>query len=98
MLPIDLSDNLSDYAAMNTHTSLIEQLGGGTEVARALTALTGEDVDREAVYQWRIRNRVPWKWQPPLSILARSKNIELPSGFLVAPEQEHGQTNARVGQ
>lgn len=50
--------------------TIIDRLGGGTKVAHALTALTGESIDREAVYKWRERNVIPWKWRAHVSVLA----------------------------
>ena len=64
--------------------TLITALGGGTEVATWLTKATGEDVDREAVYKWRERGLIPWRWRPYLAMLAAEKKVSLPVGFLPA--------------
>lgn len=62
--------------------TLITALGGGTEVATSLTKATGVPVNREAVYKWRERGFIPWRWRPYVVALAEKKQIAIPEGFL----------------
>lgn len=50
----------------------IKALGGGTKVARAISAETGVEVDREAVYAWQ-NNGVPRRWRPIVSRLLKAR-------------------------
>lgn len=59
-----------------THSDFIEALGGGTKVAERLK------IDREAVYKWRERDLIPWRWRPHLISFAREKGIRPPKQFL----------------
>lgn len=65
-----------------THAELIKALGGGDTVAKAISELAGEDLDREAVYKWRELNSIPWRWRPYVVKLARKKGEKLPKDFL----------------
>ncbi len=65
-----------------SHSDLIETLGGATKVAELLSAETGEDVDREAIYKWRKLNRVPWRWRPHVAQVAKRSGVKVPAGFL----------------
>ncbi len=65
-----------------THSELIEALGGGTKVADRLSEMVGEPIDREAVYQWRIRDVIPYRWRPFLAGIAQQEGIKLPKGFM----------------
>lgn len=62
------------------HATLIDQLGGGTKVAIALTDLTGTAVDREVVYKWKV-NGVPWRWRVHVARLAKQAGQPLPDDF-----------------
>ncbi len=64
-----------------THSELIEALGGGTKVAERLSAMVGEPIDREAVYQWRMRDVIPYRWRPHIAGMAKKEGIKLPKGF-----------------
>ncbi|NLG06052.1 MAG: hypothetical protein GX567_19825 [Clostridia bacterium] len=66
---------------MKTHRELIEALGGGTAVASELSRMSGEAVDREAVYKWAV-NGIAWKWRPYLKALADRKGVGTPPNFL----------------
>ena len=65
---------------MGTHAALIDALGGGTKVAAALSALTGEEIDRESVYKWKV-NGIPWKYRTSFAVLADRKDVEIPKDF-----------------
>ena len=69
-----------DVQTMTTHAELIRSLGGGTKVAKALTAATGMYVDREKVYKWK-DNGVAWHWRPDVTVLARTAGVTLPDNF-----------------
>lgn len=58
------------------HADFIDALGGGTVIADKLS------IDREAVYAWKIRNSVPWRWRAPLLAIAKEKNVKPPKAFL----------------
>lgn len=65
------------------HSDLIKELGGGTELAKALKdAPSGGDIDREAVYKWSKLDRIPWKWRPAVMAVARAQGISIPESFL----------------
>lgn len=66
---------------MSEHAQLIDDLGGGTAVAKALGELVGQPIDREAVYKWK-ENGIPWRWRNGLAALARGRGIAIPSDFL----------------
>lgn len=66
-----------------THADFLAKLGGGTEIAKWLTAETRSNVDREAVYKWQ-RNGVPLKWRFVLVKLAKRKRVALPRDFIPA--------------
>ena len=65
-----------------THSEFIAELGGGTEIAKRLSIITGTEVDREAVYKWRENNHVPWRWRHYLVAIAKKKRVKPPDGFL----------------
>jgi len=65
------------------HATLIDNLGGGTRVALALTELTGASIDREAVYKWKIHG-VPWRWRVHVARLAEQHGEPLPADFFGA--------------
>jgi len=69
---------------MSGHAALIDALGGGTAVARALSKQVGREVDREAVYKWKEYGRIPWRWRMPLSMLAKEANVPVPDDFFEA--------------
>lgn len=58
------------------HADFIEELGGGTKVAERLK------IDREAVYKWRERDFIPWRWRAPLLTMAREMGKKAPKEFL----------------
>lgn len=66
------------------HAELIQALGGPTAVARALTEMTGETVNRVQVAQWRNRG-VAWKYRPTVVQLAgrRRKKRLIPPDFII---------------
>ena len=64
-----------------THAELIEALGGGTVISYRLSKVSGEVVDREAVYKWRKRNSIPWKWRSFLFEMAKEREVVLPENF-----------------
>ena len=66
---------------MSSHVDLIDDLGGGTKLAAALTGLVGEPVDREAVYKWK-ENGIPWRWRQPVAVLAERAGVRLPEKFI----------------
>lgn len=75
-----------------THSELIDQLGGGTAVAKALKDVPGGgEVDREAVYKWAKLNHIPWKWRPALMAVARAQGKALPEDFIPGVEPEAAQ-------
>jgi hypothetical protein len=57
---------------MDSHSEIIDHLGGGTAVAEGLAA-AGHEADREMVYKWHKRDRIPQEWWSPLVELARTK-------------------------
>lgn len=65
-----------------THAELIKKLGGGDKVAKRLSELAGEEINREAVYKWRELDHIPWRWRPYVVSLAREKGARLPKDFL----------------
>ena len=71
---------------MSEHAKLIDDLGGGTAVAKELSDLAGRPVDREAVYKWK-ENGVPWRFRLMLAAMAQKKEIALPSDFLGEPQK-----------
>ena len=64
------------------HAELIEALGGGTVICDWLFKHSGRRIDREAVYKWHKRNRVPWKWRGALLVMATAHNLRPPEDFL----------------
>jgi len=58
------------------HAQFIEALGGGTAIADKLS------IDREAVYAWKARNVIPWRWRAPLLQFAKEKKVAPPKAFL----------------
>jgi hypothetical protein len=65
------------------HSELIEQLGGGTRVAKLLNdELETAAIDRDAVYKWAKLDRIPWKWRPAVMAVARAQGISIPESFL----------------
>lgn len=60
---------------MLSHAKVIEDLGGGTTVAKALSADLGQPVDRESVYKWRERGVIPPRYWPAFERLARLREI-----------------------
>lgn len=46
-----------------TDIDRIERLGGATRLAKLLSERVGEPVDREAIYKWKARAFIPWKWR-----------------------------------
>ena len=69
------------------HAALINELGGGTKVAAALTERTGTTIDREAVYKWKVHG-VPWRWRIHVARLAQEAGKSVPADFLGAPVTE----------
>ena len=49
---------------------LIDRLGGGTRLAQLLAEKTGQPIDREAIYKWKERGVIPWRWRSAVSSLA----------------------------
>jgi len=66
---------------VSEHATLIDALGGGTKLAKALGEMAGESLDREAVYKWKTAG-VPWKWRFQVAALAKEAGKPLPEGFL----------------
>lgn len=66
------------------HRDLIQALGGPTKVARALTEMTGDQLNRVQVAQWRVRG-VAWKYRPTVVQLAqrRRKKRLIPGDFII---------------
>lgn len=64
------------------HADFIEALGGGTKVAESLAAETGEEINRDSVYQWRAKDFIPWRWRPHLIVIARREGIKVPKNFV----------------
>ena len=69
---------------MMTDTDVIEALGGATVLAAALGE-SGYGVDREAIYKWKERDFIPWKWRGRVAALAKGREISLSENFL-APQ------------
>ena len=65
-----------------TQADLIDELGGGTKVAAALSQLTGKPVDREAVYKWKEFDNIPLRWRASIVKIAREKDVPVPDNFL----------------
>ena len=65
---------------METHAEVIDALGGGTELAAALSKYLGKEIDRESVYKWKT-NGIPWKYRTPIAVLADRKGVEVPKDF-----------------
>ena len=61
---------------------IIDALGGGSKLAATFTEL-GLLLDREAVYKWKERDFIPWKWRVHIAALAKKRKISLPKDFLV---------------
>ena len=62
-------------------SALIDELNGGTAVARALNEILPSDerrVDREAVYKWKEANRAPYRIRPYLAQIALDAGKQLP--------------------
>lgn len=73
---IDKSEVFSDYRRMR-HAEAIRAFGDdGTRCAAALSAEMGAPVDREAVYKWRLNDRIPPKYWRALEAAAVSAGIE----------------------
>ena len=68
---------------------LIDALGGGSGLATALTE-RGAPTDREAVYKWKERDFIPWKWRTHVAALAEERKISIPEDFLVPQEDPIG--------
>lgn len=66
---------------MLEHDGFIKSLGGPTVVAKQLSELTGENLDREAVYKWN-KNGVPWRWRAHLLAIAGKRGVKAPKDFL----------------
>lgn len=66
---------------MVEHKDFITLLGGPTVVAKKLSELSGEELDREAVYKWNTKG-IPWRWRPHLLTWARDAGIAVPDNFL----------------
>jgi hypothetical protein len=64
-----------------THAELIEALGGGTFISHRLSKVSGEIIDREAVYKWHKRNFIPWKWRVFLLAMAKERHATPPADF-----------------
>lgn len=76
------------------HATLVDQLGGGTAIAKALWGELGEtNYRREGVYKWKL-NGVPWKYRQFVADLARKKRIVLPPNFLVPSHDRPGQSTS----
>ena len=71
-----------------TDASVIEALGGATVLGAAL-AENGYEVDREAIYKWKERDFIPWKWRSRVAAVALKSNVSLPDCF-VDSEPEGG--------
>lgn len=56
--------------------TFLNQLGGISYVAKALTELTGEPVKDNAVYQWPHRETIPHKWRFYLAKLAKKQRVK----------------------
>ncbi len=69
-----------------THAELIEALGGGTVISHRLSKVSGEIIDREAVYKWHKRNFIPWKWRIFLLAMAKERQVIPPENFFPASE------------
>jgi hypothetical protein len=78
------------------HATLIDQLGGGSAIVRALWGDGIEDADRrrEAVYKWK-RNGIPWRWRASIQKLAQKKRIPLPASFLLPGHDDAPATGER---
>lgn len=61
---------------MNSHSVLIDELGGAPAVARTLNLKTN------VVSNWHKRGRIPWRWRPAIARLAASKEILVAADFL----------------
>jgi hypothetical protein len=59
---------------IETHADIITALGGGTKLSRGLEAL-GRTVDRETVYAWKLRNRIPADYWPDIVEVARRASV-----------------------
>lgn len=46
-----------------TDIEKIKFLGGPTKLAKRLAEHTGTAIDREAIYKWKAREFIPWKWR-----------------------------------
>ncbi len=77
---LDFLDNMSMMVAM-TDASVIEALGGATVLAAALVE-NGYEVDREAIYKWKERDFIPWKWRGRVAAIASRSNVSLPDCFV----------------
>lgn len=82
---------------MHEHATLVDQLGGGTVVAKAVWGEEGDtDKRREAVYKWK-QNGIPWRWRGIIARLAEANNIALPSDFLMPAHVGSGSGEAVAG-
>lgn len=77
---VDKSVKISEYICMTDHTALIDALGGGTKLAETLEERTGQKIDRERVYKWKV-NGVPWRWRNTVAALAKKEGVKLPPDF-----------------
>jgi len=74
---------------MMSDTDVIEALGGATVLAAAL-AENGYEVDREAIYKWKGRDFIPWKWRGRVVALASKRGVILPDDFFDDGKAEGG--------
>ena len=62
-------------------SSLIERLGGASQVAKELGLKPNQ------VGNWAERG-VAWKWRPALAALAEDRGVSVPAGFLMPHENQ----------
>jgi hypothetical protein len=91
-LVVDSSDVSSECGRVND-VQLLSALGPASALARRLSSLAGEPLDREAIYKWKERGRIAHAWRPWVLLVATQDGVAV-SRDIALPSPARGQSAA----